>query len=71
MGTERDKVMGRGYKDPTIWAALRRIERDENMRLRKEAAALVVDVKELIRSRGFELTGRLKFVHRDSGRRYE
>ena len=57
-----------GYVDPTAYAALKSISRDE--KVEKKAASLISIFKFIARESGFELMNRVELRHKQSGRTF-
>lgn len=62
------KKNAEGYVDPTAYAALKAISRDE--KAEKKAAYLVSVLKFIIRESGFELVNRIELRHKQTGREF-
>lgn len=66
---DRDlKRNSEGYVDPTAYAALKSISRDE--KVEKKAAYLISIFKFIARESGFELMNRIELRHKQSGRTF-
>jgi len=66
---DRDlKRNAEGYVDPTAYAALKSISRDE--KVEKKAAYLISIFKFIARESGFELMNRIELRHKQSGRTF-
>ena len=57
-----------GYVDPTAYAALKSISRDE--KVEKKAAYIISIFKFIARESGFELMNRIELRHKQSGRTF-
>lgn len=57
-----------GYVDPTAYAALKSIARDE--KVEKKAAFLISIIKFITKESGFELMNRIELKHKQSGRTF-
>lgn len=57
-----------GYVDPTAYAALKSIARDE--KVEKKAAYVISIIKFIAKESGFELMNRIELRHKQSGRTF-
>ena len=62
-----------GYKDSTAYKAIMAIEETKKRKMKEQAEhdKLVQHIKYVVELAGFKLSGRIKLVHKQSGRRYE
>ena len=58
-----------GYKDPTAYAAMSKILREENEQQRR-VSELIAVLKHIIDDAGFDLIERIKIRDRKTGREY-
>lgn len=66
---DRDlKRNAEGYVDPTAYAALKSISRDE--KVEKKAAYVISIIKFIARESGFDLMNRIELRHKQSGRTF-
>ena len=61
---------GEGYADPTAFAALSPIAKEES-ESEKRATALIKTIKYIIGLAGFELLGRIEIRDKRNGRKYK
>lgn len=61
---------GSGYPDPTAYAALNPIVKEDN-EIEKKAHDLIKIVKIIAGWAGFEIIGRIQIKHRKSGREFK
>lgn len=57
-----------GYVDPTAYAALKSISRDE--KVERKAAYVISIIKFIARESGFDLINRVELRHKQSGRTF-
>ena len=62
-----------GYKDSTAYKAIMAIEEVKKRKMKEQAEhdKLVQHIKYVVELAGFKLSSRVKFVNKQSGRRYE
>lgn len=62
-----------GYKDGTAYKAIMAIdaEQSKKLRLQEEHCQLIRHLKYVIKLAGFELDGRIKLVHKSTGKKFE
>ncbi|MFA9375578.1 MAG: hypothetical protein ACERKZ_02375 [Lachnotalea sp.] len=61
-----NKKNSEGYSDPTATQAIATISKEE-----KVIHTLTHTIKDLVRLAGFEVVGRIEFIHKESGRHYK
>lgn len=67
---DKDRLNGSGYIDPTAFVALSHVTHEEKQKLDDEANALIREVKELIRSHGFDVVGRIGIIGTKTGKKF-
>lgn len=61
---------GSGYPDPTAYAALNPIVKEDN-EIEKNAHNLIKIMKQIAEWAGFDVIGRIQLKHRKSGREFK
>lgn len=67
---DNDRLNASGCKDPTAFMAVSHVTHEEKQKLDDEVNALIRDVKSLIRSRGFDVVGRIGIIDTRTGKRF-
>ena len=62
-----------GYKDSTAYKAIMAIEETKKRKMKEQAEhdKLVQHIKYIVELAGFRLTDRVRFIHKESRRRYD
>ena len=68
---DKNRLNASGYVDNTCYDAMNNIAREEQQRRDDAAAKLIKTVKRFIRSRGFEVIGRIGIRDRQTGKEYK
>lgn len=68
---DKNRYNASGYIDLTAYSALGNITREEKKKRDDDASALIKEVKALIRSRGFDVIGRIGIKDTVTGKEYK
>lgn len=72
MGNDKPWLNGSGCPDPTAYAAIQTIQREERNQQNDETAHKVVTtIKNILDLSGFEVVGRIQIRHKKSGKIYK
>ena len=67
---DRDRMNGSGCIDNTAFEAVSHVTREEKLRRDEAAHALIKEAKALIRSKDFDVIGRIAIRGRHTGKEY-
>lgn len=74
MNDNKPWLNGSGCPDPTAYAVMKKIQREEriqNQPIDEAAHKVVVTIKNIMDLSGFELVGRIQMKHKNSGKIYK
>lgn len=67
---DKSKMNASGCADPTAYEAMNHITYEEKLKRDEEANHLIKEAKALIRSRGFDVIGRIGIKDKATGKEY-